>query len=111
MSWIDLISPEQLQDIRSESQETPVMIFKHSTTCSVSAMAMHRLQRTSAPRIKTYYLDLKAYRNISNLIESTFEVEHESPQILIIKKGEAVYHRSHGDISASDISDFLEATN
>lgn len=108
MSWIDLVSPEQLQEIRSESQKSPVMIFKHSTTCSISAMAFHRLQRNSAPKIKTYYLDLHAHREISNLVERTFDVLHESPQVLIIDKGEAIYHRSHGDINPSDIREFLE---
>jgi bacillithiol system protein YtxJ len=109
MNWVELVSEEQLKEIRDESQNSPVMIFKHSTTCSISAMALHRLDRKSSqvPGLKTYYLDLRAHRDISKLIETTFDVIHESPQILIIDKGRAVYHRSHGEIDPSGIKEFL----
>lgn len=112
MDWIELVSPEQLSAIARESQEFPVLIFKHSTACSLSALALHRLDRKSSnvPGLKAYFLDLRAHRDLSTLIESTFDVIHESPQILIIDKGRAVYHRSHGEIDPSDIREFL-ATN
>jgi bacillithiol system protein YtxJ len=108
MSWIELISAEQLQSIKEESQSNPVVIFKHSTSCSISAMALHRLQRKSVDA-KVYYLDLRANREVSNLVASMFDVTHESPQVLIIDKGKAVYHRSHSEISPSNIQDFLDS--
>jgi bacillithiol system protein YtxJ len=113
MNWVELVSEEQLKEIRAESQEFPVLIFKHSTTCSISAMALHRLQRksSSVPGLKVYFLDLRAYRNVSNAIEATFDVTHESPQVLIIDKGQAVYHRSHGEIDPSQIREFLDSAN
>jgi bacillithiol system protein YtxJ len=107
MSWIDLTSVDQIESIKEESQSSPVVIFKHSTTCSISAMALHRLQRKSV-EAKVYYLDLRANRNVSNLVAETFDVIHESPQVLIIDKGKAVYHRSHSDISPSEIQEFLD---
>lgn len=106
MSWIDLNSVSQIETIKQESQNSPVIIFKHSTTCSISAMAYHRLQRKSMDA-KFYYLDLRAHRDVSNQIASIFDVIHESPQVLIIDKGVAVYNRTHSDISTSDIQDFL----
>jgi len=112
MDWIDLVSPEQIEIIKKESNESPVLIFKHSTTCSISAMAFHRLQRKSTGiKIKVYYLDLRANREVSNFVASTFEVIHESPQILLIDKGVAVYHRSHSEINAADILEAIEATS
>ena len=109
MEWIDLVSSEQIEKIKSESNDAPVLIFKHSTTCSISAMAFHRLQRGSKNfNFKVYYLDLRAHRDISNLVATTFDVIHESPQVLIIDKGKAVYNRSHMDINPADI---LEATS
>lgn len=109
MEWIELVSPEQLTAINKESQESPVLIFKHSTTCSISAMALHRLDRKSSnvPGLKAYFLDLRSHRDVSKAIESTFDVTHESPQVLIIDKGQAVYHRSHGEIDPSAIREFL----
>lgn len=106
MDWIDLVSTAQIETIKSESEKTPVLIFKHSTTCSISAMAYHRLQRKSV-HIKVYYLDLRENREVSNLVASAFDVIHESPQVLIIDKGVAVYHRSHSDINPADIQEFL----
>jgi bacillithiol system protein YtxJ len=115
MNWIDLTSAEQLQNIKEESQESPVLIFKHSTTCAISAMALNRMQRKSAPinvpGLKIYYLDLRAHRDVSRAVETTFDVEHESPQVLIINKGQAVYHRSHGDIDPSQIREFLDSAS
>jgi bacillithiol system protein YtxJ len=113
MDWIELVSPEQIQGINKESQEFPVLIFKHSTTCSISAMVRHRLERKSSkvPGLRAYFLDLRAHRDVSNLVETAFGVEHESPQVLIIDKGQAVYHRSHGEIDPADIREFLVSTN
>ena len=107
-SWVELESVEQIQSIKEESKNSPVVIFKHSTTCSISAMALHRLQRKSVDA-KVYYLDLRVNRNISNLVAEVFDVVHESPQVLIIDKGKAVYHRSHSDINPSDVQDFLNS--
>jgi bacillithiol system protein YtxJ len=52
-----------------------------------------------------YYLDLISYRDISNAIETTFKVHHESPQLLLIKDGECIYETSHSEISAEDLAE------
>jgi bacillithiol system protein YtxJ len=107
MNWIDLVSIDQVETIKKESNEGPVLIFKHSTTCSISAMAYNRLQR-GAFNFKFYYLDLREHRDVSNYIASTFDVIHESPQVLLIDKGVAVYNASHGEINPKEI---LSVTN
>lgn len=112
MAWTELTSVDQLSEIKSESQTSPVLIFKHSTTCSISSMALNRMQRNAkhdVPDLKIYYLDLRAHRDVSNMIATTFDVEHESPQVLLIDKGQAVYHRSHGDIDAAAIREYLNS--
>ncbi|TAE03138.1 MAG: bacillithiol system redox-active protein YtxJ [Bacteroidetes bacterium] len=97
--WIKLDSMETLENLPNLSQEQDILIFKHSTTCSTSAAAFNRLNKrweeTKAKHLKPYYLDLLANRNISNEITKMFAVKHESPQILIIRKGKCVYHISH----------------
>ena len=50
-----------------------------------------------------YYLDLINYRSISKKIEELYDVSHESPQVLVIKKGECVYDESHMSITMKDI--------
>ncbi len=101
MNWNKLTNDDQLADIREESEKQPVLIFKHSTTCSISAMALSRMERNWNDQlgVKPYYLDLLANRPISSKIEREFGVEHESPQVLLIRHGECVYDASHMSIS------------
>lgn len=101
MNWNKLQDASQLDAIRRESAEGPVMIFKHSTRCSISAMALSRLERSwnEEAGIRPYYLDLIANRALSNQIASEFGVEHQSPQVLLIQNGECIYDASHMSIS------------
>lgn len=106
MNWIALTEEAQLAAIAEESRTQPVVIFKHSTTCSISAMAKNRLDREQAPDgIKFYYLDLLRYRPISNKVAEMFSVHHESPQVLLIKNGECTYEESHNGISMEEIAE------
>ena len=104
MHWIHLTDEELLKQIISKSQIRPQVIFKHSTRCSISSMALQRLQRVSQPSdIDFYFLDLLSYRNLSNKIAQLFKVPHESPQVLLIRDGLCIYEESHMGISMNDI--------
>ena len=106
MDWKLLTTEDQLQEIRERSAQTPQIIFKHSTRCSISTMAKSRLERAKAPEdVDFYYLDLIRYRNISNKIETEFMVSHESPQVLLIRNGACIYHESHSGISMDEIEE------
>jgi bacillithiol system protein YtxJ len=106
MNWTPLTEEAQLETIKEESKEQPVVIFKHSTRCSISSMAKSRLEREEAPDdVKFYYLDLIAYRGLSNKIAEVFQVHHESPQVLVIKDGECTYDESHNGISMSELAE------
>lgn len=101
MNWNKLTSEAQLDTIKAESAKHPILIFKHSTSCSISHMALSRMERNWNDQlgVKPYYLDLLANRPVSKEIESVFGVEHESPQVLLIRNGECVYDASHMSIS------------
>jgi bacillithiol system protein YtxJ len=107
MNWNHLNKPEILEEIKEVSKTQKVMIFKHSTRCSISAMALNRLERSwqenEMQAIKPYYLDLLNFRAISNQIEMQFGVEHQSPQLIIIENAQAVYDASHYDINYQDL--------
>ena len=106
MNWINLKNNSQIKEIIEKSQVKPQVIFKHSTRCSISSMAKGRLERSIIPEnTDFYFLDLIAYRNISNEVSSRFDVSHESPQILVIKNGECVYDESHGSITMDEIEE------
>ena len=104
MKWIPLTTESQLQEIIDLSKNTPQVIFKHSTTCSISNMAFSRFERAEAPdNIDFYYLDLLNFRPLSAAIAEKFQVHHESPQVLLIKNGECTYDESHYGIMMDEI--------
>lgn len=106
MNWIPLRSEEELERIIALSNDQPQVIFKHSTRCSISSVAKNRLERANVPdNAAFYFLDLLAYRSLSNSIAERFAVDHESPQILVIKNGKCVYDESHMSIDMEEIKD------
>ena len=110
MHWIHLTDEEQLKQIVSKSQNRPQVIFKHSTRCSISSVALQRLQKVNQPSdIDFYFLDLLAYRSLSSKISETFNVHHESPQVLVIKDGGCIYDESHLSISMDEIVESAHA--
>ncbi|MDH4090458.1 MAG: bacillithiol system redox-active protein YtxJ [Cyclobacteriaceae bacterium] len=102
MQWNKLNSEDQVNQILEESKLTPVLIFKHSNRCSISRVALDRLERKwnaeELGNLKLYFLDLLSYREISHKIASQFGVRHESPQVLVIENGQSVYNQSHWGI-------------
>ena len=108
MNWHPINTIEQLEQIKAASYNTPQVIFKHSTTCSISRMALDRFERAETPEnVDFHYLDLLNFRAISNEIATFFQVHHESPQLLLIKDGECIYDESHYGIMMDELKSFL----
>lgn len=110
LSWIPLTSLDQLLQIKEQSKTSPVVIFKHSTRCVISRMVLREFESSFAEdqhTVSLYFLDLLTYRDISNEIGSEFDVFHQSPQLIVIKSGEAIYHASHNDINSKSIKEFV----
>jgi bacillithiol system protein YtxJ len=104
MNWTTLNNVAQLEEIKTASFLQPQLIFKHSTRCSISSMAKSRLDRSDTPDgIQFHYLDLIAHRDVSNKIAEDFFVEHESPQVILIRNGEVTYDESHSGINIDEI--------
>ncbi len=109
MNWTAITDIGQLDSITDRSYHAPVLIFKHSTRCSISSMVLNRLEREEAPEgIDLYFLDLIANRSVSNAIAEKFSVVHESPQVLLIKDGECLYEESHNGINMQEIRSQLQ---
>lgn len=105
INWIPLTNLGQLNEIMILSEVNPVLIFKHSTRCSVSRMALKQFENEFdlADTVDAYFLDLLEYRNISNEIANRFQVQHQSPQLILIKDGKAIYDVSHSAIDAVEL--------
>ena len=100
---------EQFDEIDEISQSKPVVLFKHSTRCSISRMALKQFDAEfnyPEEKIDWYLLDLLNHRDLSNEIASRYSVVHQSPQIVVIRNGKAVFNVSHDSISAEDLKQF-----
>lgn len=106
--WNILNATSQLEEVDRISEEEPVVIFKHSTRCSISAASLGRFERSynqEKVAFKPYFLDLISFRDVSNEISDRYDVKHESPQAILIKHGKAVTHSSHMNISYDELNE------
>jgi len=100
---------EQFDEIDEISKTKPVVLFKHSTRCSISRMALKQFDAEfnyPEEKIDWYLLDLINHRDLSNEIASRYNIVHQSPQIVVIRNGKAVFNESHDSISAEDLKQF-----
>lgn len=111
MNWYILDDIGQLDPILKRSHTRPQLLFKHSVTCPISMMARMRIEdHWDLEDVDAHYLDLLQYRAFSNHIAERLEVHHESPQVILLVGGEAVYDASHMDITVNEIKSALEYT-
>lgn len=106
--WLTLESASQLEEAVKASFSSPVVLFKHSTRCATSSLALRRLEQAAEPECESvacYFLDLIRFRSVSNQIADSFSVPHESPQVLVIRNGECIYEASHLEIQSEEIAE------
>jgi len=107
MNWIELQSIEGIDKALEDSKGQVVLIYKHSTRCSISAAALDRLERRWSDAemggVSLYFLDLIRYREVSNKIAEQLNVVHQSPQAIMIKNGKVIYEASHFSIDYQEI--------
>jgi len=110
--WKEVNALEQLDEILDVSHARPVVIFKHSVRCGISAMAKYQLEADwtfSSTEMEMYYLDIIHHRNISNEVRDRLGVVHHSPQIIVVFQGKAIYNTSHHMISTEVIRDAISS--
>lgn len=104
----EIKSMEEWEHVRDQSKKEPVFLMKHSSTCPISA-AGYRVFEQYETDIPKYYLIVQRSRRLSNEVESELGIQHESPQLFLLKNGEAVWNESHYGISQSNIKSAAEA--
>ncbi len=107
--WNYLEDVAELDEIEKASYHIPVLIFKHSTRCMISRMALKQFENDFDLNnfIKPYLLDLLQHRDVSNAIAARFGIFHQSPQIILIKDGKAIFDTSHEQINAHDLKSLV----
>jgi len=110
IQWNELTSLDQLDIILEESLVKLIVIFKYSTHCGSSRMALRQFEKNyliEDDSIKLYFLDLIAFREVSNEVAIRFQVLHHSPQLIVIKNGNTIHHSSHYSIDAGILERYI----
>jgi bacillithiol system protein YtxJ len=109
INWNSLQDLGQLENVVADSQEKTTVIFKHSTRCSISRMALKQFENeyNLGDSVSLYFLDLISHRDVSNEIANKFGVQHQSPQMIAIKNGKVIFTASHSDIEASKLESLV----
>ena len=110
LEWEILTEESSIEELIKLSFDIPVLLFKHSTRCSVSFMALENFEKEwslSNEECKIYYLDLLKNRAVSNQIAEMTGVHHQSPQVIVLREGRVIHHASHSAISAQAIKQLL----
>lgn len=108
MRWRALTETNQLEDIVEMSYSQSIIIFKHSSRCHVSARVKNHLESEWPENLiesSPYFLDLISFREVSNKVSEKFSIEHQSPQVLVIRDGECNYAASHSDITTLSLAE------
>lgn len=106
----ELTAIEDLEEVWKASEESPVLLFKLSTTCPINAEAFKEYTRfldNDDPNRDAYFVKIQDSRPVSNEIAEELDVKHESPQLFIIQDREQVWHTSE-NITAEKIVEALE---
>ena len=99
-NFINVDSLDELDRLFADSFQRPVVLLKHSTTCGISSGVYREIGRVAAD---VNVVIIQTHRDLSNTISTRTGVRHESPQAIVLIKGEATYHASHYDIEAEHI--------
>ena len=113
MDLPELETIEDLDDAIALSHETPVFLFKHSTRCPISTFAQNQyykhLEGADRDAVHYTFLDLIAYRDVSNAIADKTGVVHQSPQAILLIDGQAVWSETHTAITKDSLAAAVEA--
>ncbi|PYS41506.1 MAG: bacillithiol system redox-active protein YtxJ [Acidobacteria bacterium] len=106
---VDLRQDHDLEDLVDRSKTDPVLIFKHSTQCPISAQAYEEFTdfAEGARGLVCGAVLVIENRRLSNAIAERFGLRHESPQALLIKDGRVVWHASHWSITSESLTEAL----
>jgi monothiol bacilliredoxin len=99
--FTDVSDAKSFEELVGRSQESPVVVFKHSTTCPISAAAYEQMSHFDG---EVALVDVLSARELSREIEKKTGVPHESPQVLVLRNGKVIWNASHWKVKADEVA-------
>ena len=107
----ELTTFEAAGDFLVRHGDAPVLVFKHSTRCPISASALRRAEAWLAakggdapPAARVCVVE---HRAVSNFLADRLGVSHASPQAFLCRRGRPFWHASHGGITGEALEGAL----
>jgi len=97
---------ETLDKLLTDSRSKPVVIFKHSNSCGISASAYREMEKLEG---QVNLLEVQTARDVSRELADLTGIRHETPQVIVLKDGKAVWNASHFDVKAGAVLKALES--
>ena len=104
---------EELDRLLAASESRPLLLFKHSHTCGISAEALDELVahlNGGAANAEDVMLTVQTHRELSDEISRKLGIRHETPQALLISNGRVVWSASHFRVTAHAVEGALATT-
>ncbi|AXJ02251.1 bacillithiol system protein YtxJ [Cyclonatronum proteinivorum] len=108
--WARFENKDQAEPI-FDSNARPALIYKHSFACSVCTYSLLSLERNMEQimeKADVYFIDVRAERPLSNYVAEKSGVQHQSPQAIVLYKGQAFWHGSHGAVRGEAVMEALD---
>jgi bacillithiol system protein YtxJ len=106
-SFFRIDDRDTLENLLTDSTKKPVIVFKHSNACSISARAYREMEKVEGVNI----VEVQSARDVSHELANRTGVRHETPQVIILRDGKAVWNASHFDVTAADVKRAVESNS
>jgi bacillithiol system protein YtxJ len=103
--FVRITDTRSFEELTDRSRERPIVIFKHSLTCPISATAYQQMAKFDG---EVALIEVQRARALSTEIESRLGVVHESPQVIVLSKGQVVWNASHFKITTEAVAEAVK---
>ena len=101
-NFIRITDSESFEELLARSNRQPVVLFKHSITCSISGLAYQELKRFNG---EVALVEVQKARELSKEIEKRTGIAHQSPQVMVLRNGQVVWNASHWQVKSEDVAE------
>ena len=100
--FLEIDDRSALESLLTDSKEKPVIVFKHSNACSISSRAYHEMEKVQDD---VNILIVQSAREVARELANLTGVRHETPQVIVLRDGKAVWNASHFDVQAGAVAE------
>jgi bacillithiol system protein YtxJ len=104
--FLEIDDRSALESLMTDSKQKPVIVFKHSNACSISARAYREMEKVED---EVNILVVQSARDVSRELANLTGVRHETPQVIVLRDGQAVWNASHFDVQAGAVAEAVES--